>query len=797
MKIRVNIDKITQSFIKAIQEDRNFLYEYEIYDLLTNSGSETPPQVLLLKKNTHLSEKDLSVIPGDKIVMKIVSPTIIHKTEVSGVKILKNEPSKISSSRRMMMDEIPENYATWIEKNKNLCPHCYTNLSGDDLLIAIQNDIQGVLLCQYMPPDSEAFGNELIVSIRRTREFGMIITAGLGGTDTELYAKRFRKGQAIVSASTEMIDGDSFFRLFRKTIAYEKLAGISRGQKRIVSDAQLIECFSAFIFMANYYSPLNHEAPIIIEDLEINPFAFTEYKMVPLDGLCTFSSPSPLPVPRPFHKIDNLLHPKTIGIIGVSKTKNNFGKIILNNIISAGFDKSNILIIRPDAEEIDGIPCVKNLSALKKKLDLFIIAISVSKVPELVEQVIDLDAAETVMLIPGGLGEKEGSEKRAREIQQKISKGHMAEGGGPIFIGSNCMGIISQPGQYDTVFVPKEKLSGKRSTAKQNSAFISQSGAFLITRTAKLPNIDPGYMISIGNQTDLTAGDIVSYLKDLDQIDIIAIYMEGFNDMDGLSFCKAVRQAVKKGKQVIFYKAGRTPEGKTATSSHTASLAGDYVVCESCVSQAGAMVAENFSQFEDLYFLASRFHDKKITGNRLAVLSGAGFEAVGMADNIQGETFSLQMSILSKYSISKLEKLIKEHRLDSLVDVKNPMDINPAADDLLHVQVTETLLTDPSVDCIVIGLVPMSPAMETLPINETNTYFSETSIALLLPKLLKKTDKPVIIVVDGGSIYDPLSEALENGDLTVFRTADRAVTAFAKYVEGRMYADQMRKKCAV
>jgi acyl-CoA synthetase (NDP forming) len=793
MDIQINFDKITQSFQKAIQENRNFLYEFEIYDLLKNSGSESPPQVYFLKKDLHPSEEALSSIPGEKIVLKIVSPTIIHKTEVNGVKIIENQPAKIRSGWRRMMDEIPQNYATWIEKNRSLCPYCYKKLSGVELKNAIRNDIQGVLLCQYMPPDTEAFGNELLVSIRRTREFGMIITAGLGGTDTELYATRFRKGQAIVSASTEMIDGDSFFHLFQQTIAYQKLAGISRGQTRIVSDAQLIECFASFISMANYYSPLNANAPVIIEELEINPFAFTDYQMVPLDGLCSFSFPNPLPIARPSQKIENLLHPKTIAIIGVSISRNNFGKIILKNIIDAGFPKSDIVIIHKDATQIEGVSCVESLSAMKKKVDLFVVAVSAANVPELVEQVIELDAAESVMLIPGGIGEKKGSEKKAKKLQQKISTAHLTENGGPIFLGTNCMGVISYPGQYDTVFVPKEKLSGKQATARRNSAFISQSGAFLITRTGKLPNIDPGYMISIGNQTDLTAGDIVSFLKDLDHIDIIAIYMEGFNDMDGLTFCHSVRQAVQKGKQVIFYKAGRTPEGKTATSSHTASLAGDYAVCESCVSQAGAMVAENFSQFEDLYVLANRFHNKKITGNRLAVFSGAGFVAVGMADNIQGETFSLQMSSLSTATVTRLEKLIKDHHLESLVDIKNPMDINPAANDLLHVQITEALLPDPSVDCIVIGIVPMSPAMQTLPEPGTDNQFSEMSIAVLLPKLVKHSDKPIITVVDGGTIYDPLAEALERGDIPVFRTADRAMTAIAKYIEGQIHADLLRE----
>lgn len=65
-------------------------------------------------------------------------------------------------------------------------------------------------MVQYMPADSEAFGNELIVGIRRTREFGMVINAGIGGTDTELFAERFRKGQAMAVAATALTDGPAF-----------------------------------------------------------------------------------------------------------------------------------------------------------------------------------------------------------------------------------------------------------------------------------------------------------------------------------------------------------------------------------------------------------------------------------------------------------------------------------------------------------------------------------------------------------------------------------------------------------
>ncbi len=107
-----------------------------------------------------------------------------------------------------------------------------------------------------------------------------------------------------------MVDGQSFFQLFKNTISYKKLAGLTRGQRRIVTDEQLIECFDSFIEMGKYFSPSNPKAEFVIEELEINPFAFTEYLMVPLDGLCRFSRPDQMPLARPVEKIHNLLHPQ-------------------------------------------------------------------------------------------------------------------------------------------------------------------------------------------------------------------------------------------------------------------------------------------------------------------------------------------------------------------------------------------------------------------------------------------------------------------------------------------------------
>jgi len=809
VELPIDFKSITDTFARAAQEGRGFLYEYEVYSLLAQSGAETPPKSSFIPKGARCSDEELMALPGDKAVLKIISPTIIHKTEVGGVRIVKKEPNQIRSAVRRMFYEVPEKYAGWIQQHPDGVPAHYKGLTGEALTAAVSRDVQGVLQVQFMPPDSDTFGNELIVGLRHTREFGSILSAGLGGTDTELYAKRFRKGQAIVAASTAMNDGQSFFQLFKQTISYRKLAGLTRGQRRIVTDEQLIECFESFIRIGNFYSQINPEAPFVIEELEINPFAFTDYLMVPLDGMCRFGVAAALPAKRPVAKIDPLLHPGKIGIIGVSATRKNFGRIILDNILAEGFAREDIVVFKEGLDIIktdgaEGVKCLPGLGAVKEKLDLFIVAVGAAHVPDLVEEVIRLDAANSVMLIPGGMGETEDSKERADQVIAQIDAAHAgavkssdpssSEGGGPVFLGANCMGVISKPGQYDTWFIPEEKLPKVRSHKANRAALISQSGAFMLHRSHQCPELRPAYMISMGNQTDLTLGDMVHYFKNSDQVDVIAVYAEGFNDLDGLEFCQAVKEAVLAGKEVVFYKAGRTLEGKAATSSHTASLAGDYMVCESCVSQAGAIVARSFSEFQEIMLLSETLNRKPIRGNRLAAVSGAGFEAVGMADSIQSDDFSMELAGFEQATRDAIAAILKDKGLDSFVTLSNPLDINPAADDETHAKITAILAQDPNVDAVVVSLDPLSPAMQTLDKTSVKAFHMHGPDSILhrMESLVEAAATPIVTVVDGGRLYDPLRDALMDKGIPVFNVCDKAIAALSLYIQGRLRADAMK-----
>ncbi len=187
---------------------------------------------------------------------------------------------------------------------------------------------------------------------------------------------------------------------------------------------------------------------------------------------------------------------------------------------------------------------------------------------------------------------------------------------------------------------------------------------------------------------------------------------------------------------------------------------------------------------------------KSISGNRLAAVSGAGFEAVGMADSIESDDYHIELARFSKATKRSVEEILEGKGLTSLVTITNPLDINPAADDEAHGQVAETILADSGVDALVISLDPLSPAMHTLHDPESAQYDmeGEGSIKERIITLAARSDKPIAAVVDGGKTFDPLRDSLIEKGIPVFKVCDHAVAVLSLYIQGRLMSQSLRER---
>ncbi|HRX84601.1 MAG TPA: acetate--CoA ligase family protein [Phycisphaerae bacterium] len=740
--------------IDALLEDawsqgRRTLFEHEVYELIHASGAVRVPRTVFRAASDAFTPADLERVPGPRAVLKIVSPDMAHKSDVGGVRFVAHD-----------LDEI-------------------NRVAGEfaDIANEAQATLSGSLLCEYMPHSAASLGNELFVGIRAAREFGPIIAAGLGGVHTEYLASVAQKGKAVATALAEQVTGGKFFTMFQRTMAYDILAGRARGYRRIIDDDTLIECFDAFIAMAHRYCDNARGDKPLIGELEVNPFALTEGHMVPLDGLCSLTEARALPPARPLSKINRLLKPKSMAIVGVSTKGPNMGRVILNNVIGCGFDTKKLYVIKPGEQEIDGIACVDSVAALPERVDLLVVAVSAAQVPDIAAEVLDTGKAESIILIPGGMGETAEGKAAEEQLRSRIEVARH-DGKGPVFLGGNCLGVQSRPGRYDTMFIPADKLAKRWDTQGRRTAVVSQSGAYVITRMSNLETLDPHYAISIGNQIDLTISDVVRFLEEQTDIDVFGVYVEGFRDLDGLQMARTVQRAVARGKDVIFYKAGRTAAGRAATAGHTASIAGDYNVCEAAMSSAGALVAETFKEFEHLVQLAAHLHGRVCSGRRIGAVSNAGYEVVGMADATTGPNHQISFGKLRDPDAADLRTILQRYKLDRLVNIANPLDLTPMAPDAAHEEAVRLMLECPNIDAVVASFVPLTPAMKTTP----DEIGDARSLAHRLPQIFAETSKPIVVAIDAGPLYDPLAHAIREGGVPVFRSADDAVRALGRYL---------------
>ncbi|MEI6093123.1 MAG: acetate--CoA ligase family protein [bacterium] len=719
------------SILNSVKNDgRNVLLENEVYSIFNSIGIKTPRYQFVPFDKKYDPKIKMST---DDVVVKVVSSQILHKTELGGVIFCKNIDSEIEKA----IENIREKTTDY--------------------------KVAGFLVLEKISYKN-TFGNEVIASVRNSRDFGTIIGFGIGGIDTEFFGKSMDNAFSVISGELNNIE----VNLIKKNSAYCKLAGLDRVGKRLISDQIILDALNKLNELGKYFSYESKDSEFVVSECEINPIVVSDGNFIAIDGLMKIENRPKFLARRPVEKLENLFHPKSVAVIGVSEKAMNMGRIILNNVINRKFDKEKMFVIKSETKEIDGVKCVPSIKDLPYKVDLLVLAVSANVAGEVIKESISSNKIESIIIIPGGFAEKEGGEKLEQHMVDLIQESRKIKDKGPILVGGNCLGIVSNPGKYDTFFIPSKKMPYSE---PKPYAFISQSGAFIISKISKT-GLTPQYAVSIGNQMDLTFSDYLAFFMDKPEIKVIALYVEGFKELDGIRTANYIKELKKSGKDIIIYKGGRSSAGKSAASGHTASIAGEYPVYKAVMQQAGALVVDNFMEFEDMLKIMVGFIDHKIKGSDLAIISNAGFETVGMADNLG----SAGLAKISPETIKDITAVLARSSIDNLVTAGNPLDITPVANDSIYVECLKALLKDKAVSTGVVSCIPMTPALKSI-----KEELGAESMFNMIEELAHNTEKPFVVIVDSGELYDPACKVVKS--VPVFRESDRAIKALSKYLE--------------
>jgi acyl-CoA synthetase (NDP forming) len=728
------------------QQGRDWLLEPEAYAVLAKAGLKVPRH-LVVKSAADVDHAAVMTLGSEEVVVKVISSQILHKSDVGGVKVVT---------------------ATNVED-------CIDAMAREIASKAPDAPIEGFFIAEKIEFVADAPGTELLLSLRRDPAFGPVITCGPGGVLAEWYGKLSQGASHVMFSATDFDADRAVEVLESSTFGRQALAPSRRFAEAPFSPQALKTALQGLAELAQ----LGGTAPLI-EEIELNPVVATDGRPVALDALIRLAGePMKIRRPRPIEKIKPLLHPKSAAVWGASSSGMNPGRIILNGLKTGdGLDYGRLYAVHPKADRIDSVKCYPSTADLPEAVDLAVISIPAALAPGTIQEICDQGKARSIILIPGGFAET-GDRSRATAIEETLAASRDREDKGPVLVGGNCLGIVSK-NEYNTFFLPTYKLPFSDAPGDE-MVVISQSGAYIVTFTSNLDGIlFPQASISYGNEMDLTAADFMEYFLDHEpHVSVFACYMEGVQPGEGERFLKLVRRAVGEGKRVVVYKAGMTESGAKAAASHTASIAGDYEVVAALLREAGALVCETLNMFEDYGKIFTMLHDRKPVGNRVGVISNAGFECGAISDHLHG----LELTEFSPETRVKLAEV-----LPPIAYCGNPVDCTPMTRTAGYAAAAKILAEAPEVDALIISAVPAAPSIDILApdfsgIHEENLFGVE-SLPMMVAGLFELTDKPVVVTIDSGRLYDPGALLLERAGVPVYRKIDRAGRALSAFILG-------------
>jgi acetyl coenzyme A synthetase (ADP forming)-like protein len=516
---------------------------------------------------------------GFPVVLKIVSPDILHKTEAGGVLVGVADAAAARAG--------------------------YDTIAANAKKYKADATITGVQVQQMLPTGAQ----EVIVGAVTDPSFGKLVAFGLGGVLVEVLKDvTFRLAPASREDAFSMLDGIQ---------AAQMLTGV-RGSEPVNREmlASIIESVSQLVT----------DFPEISE-VDLNPVFATAKGATAVDVRILVDFDPPTPRYRPSQDeivtaMNRIMRPDAVAVIGASGEDGKIGNSVMKNLINGGY-QGKIYPVNPKADEILGLKAYKSVKDIPGDVDVAIFAIPAQFVAAALTEVGEKKIPGAV-LIPSGFAET-GNEEGQHEIQAIGRKYNVR------LMGPNIYGFYYTPKNLCATFCTAYDVKG-------HVALSSQSGGvgMAIVGYSRSAKMGVSAIVGLGNKADIDEDDLLTFFEQDDPTHAIAMHMEDLKD--GRSFAEVAKRVSKK-KPVIVLKAGRTALGARAASSHTGALAGDDKVYDDVLRQSGVIRARGLNEM--LAFARAVPVLPTPKGENVVIITGAGGSGVLLSDSCVDAGLSL------------------------------------------------------------------------------------------------------------------------------------------------------------
>jgi 3-hydroxypropionyl-CoA synthetase (ADP-forming) len=588
MSVKTNLKEI---FDSTLALDQKVITEESSKKLLADYGIKVPPYALVTTPGE--AEKKATEI-GFPLVAKVVSPEILHKTDVKGVKVGIKSGSEAEAVFSEMYDRLSKQY-----------------------------QIKGILLEKMVPP-----GIEIIIGLQNDAQFGPVLMVGLGGIFTEVFQDvSFRVLPINENDAEEML----------KDLKGSKLLKGFRGSEAIdigvLKDA-LLKIGRLGIDLAPYFESVDFN-PVILYPRD---YCVVDAKIILRDSIN--SDIISMAKPNSTY-MDLFFNAKSIALIGASPEVGKIGNSVLESLVKHDYKGKVYPVNAKGYPEILGIKSYKNLEDISDPIELVVVTVDLRFVPDLL-RTSGAKGIHNMVIISGG-GKELGGERAAIEQQVKELSSNL----GIRIIGPNCIGVFNGDNRLDCAFQGHQRMLRPK---KGDVAFLSQSGTVGIAFMETADSFGMSKMISYGNRSDVDEADMIWYLSEDPETKVLGLYVEGLGD--GRKFINAAKDVIKNRKKpIVVFKNGRSSRGAKQAASHTGSLGGTYKVVKGAFDQVGIISVDSYEELTGS--LKALTWQPVPSGNRVAMVTNGAGPIIAAID--QFDRLGLQLAELTEETKQKLK----------------------------------------------------------------------------------------------------------------------------------------------
>jgi len=628
------MNSVKKIFDETIQTDHKVITEEVAKSILKSYGIKVPGYALV---NSADQAAKAAKKLGFPLVMKVVSPQILHKTDVGGVKV--------------GLDNVNDVKKTFNDMYKRL-----SKKKGVQL--------KGILLEKMVPK-----GTELIVGLQNDPQFGPVIMVGIGGVLTEVFRDvAFRMLPITTSDAKSMLDelkGSKMLKGFRGS----KPVDINMLSKALVQIGKL------GVDNASHFDSIDFN-PIVVYP---KSYAVVDAKIILRKEIKKDAISKAQPNSK---NMEMFFTPQSVALVGASATPGKIGNSVLDSLAKHDY-KGKVFPINPKQEEILGIKCYPSISAIPEKVDLVVVCVDLSVTPPILEECAK-KGIHSVVIVSGG-GKELGGERAAYEAEVK----RLSEKYEIRIIGPNCIGMFNAANRLDCAFQGQARMV----RAKLGPvALLSQSGTMGISFLETADSFGLSKMVSYGNRSDVDEADMIWYLADDPQTKVIALYVEGFGD--GRKFVNTAKRVMaEKKKPIVIWKSGRSEAGAKQAASHTGSLGGSNAIIMGAFKQAGIISVDSYQELAGV--AKALAWQPAAKGNRAALCSNGAGPMIGAIDHFERLGLSL-----AKVTEDTRKKMVEHFPPTYVVGKGNPADVTGGANADDYRFTIQSFMDDPNVDII-------------------------------------------------------------------------------------------------